>query len=462
MSEVILSKLLIINSHIPKSYDVDIPKHLPNFSHSPSKNLTLFPIMLVTSKPIVVVTGANGGVGFGICQRLLFQLCQAHPSDALPQSFSPRTQDEDINNSITYDGITLIMACRSTKRAETARKDLYQSLDKHVEMLRALPNYDGHAQKFRKNVDIQISYLDLASISTVLRFSTEMSLKHPYISHVIFNAGVASFSHIHWPDCIRQLLSSPMDAITAPTFYVQHKGEMSVDGLGWVWQCNLFGHFALFRAVESLLAASPIGGRVIWSSSLEASPKFYDSEDWQLKETEHSYESSKYQIDLVAITLDRYAAANSIKPIRHFISHPGVCSTNVSAALVNPVLDVLKVMLFYIGRFFGSPHHTIQPVKAAIAAVHLSLAPLIFITFASGFTSTNGKHSDANLGLKPVRFGAGTSRWGEEMVGLSDVKDWDKHAAEGEELVKKCNALFESLKSEESTRVDSETASERM
>ena len=36
--------------------------------------------------------------------------------------------------------------------------------------------------------------------------------------------------------------------------------------------------------------------RVIRSSSLDASPKFYDSENGQLTKTEHSYESSKYQI----------------------------------------------------------------------------------------------------------------------------------------------------------------------
>ena len=101
--------------------------------------------------------------------------------------------------------------------------------------------------------------------------------------------------------------------------------------------------------------------RVIWSSSLEASPKFYDSEDWQLTKTGHSYESSKYQIDIIGVNLDRMALkSNEGKSIRHFVSEPGVCSTSISRALVSGILDYIKTLLFYfvsllsLGFFFGS------------------------------------------------------------------------------------------------------------
>ena len=94
--------------------------------------------------------------------------------------------------------------------------------------------------------------------------------------------------------------------------------------------------------------------RVIWSSSLEASPKFYDSEDWQLTKTGHSYESSKYQIDIIAINLDRMALNSNEKgkPIRHFVSEPGICSTSISRALVSGILDYIKTLFFY---FVSSP-----------------------------------------------------------------------------------------------------------
>jgi 3-keto steroid reductase len=107
-----------------------------------------------------------------------------------------------------------------------------------------------------------------------------------------------------------------------------------------------------FRELETLLYQTPYASsRVLWCSSLEASPKFYDSKDWQLKTTEHSYESTKYQIDLIACHLDQMAIKAipaGEKKIRHLITEPGVCSTTISAAIAGPILDKIKVLLFYI------------------------------------------------------------------------------------------------------------------
>lgn len=111
-----------------------------------------------------------------------------------------------------------------------------------------------------------------------------------------------------------------------------------------------------FRALEPLLKSSayPADARVIWSSSLESSPAFYKDADWQLMNTKHSYEAAKYQIDLIGTVLDRRALqdSSSTKRIRHFVSHPGVCSTKFSNNLVafGGFLDTLKVIVFYLVR----------------------------------------------------------------------------------------------------------------
>ncbi|KAF8164871.1 3-keto sterol reductase [Crassisporium funariophilum] len=387
--------------------------------------------------PVVIVTGANGGVGFGICQRLLLQLCQPNPPDALPQLFASNIKKEG-KGPATYTGVTMILACRNMKRADKARTKLLHWFEEHVDELSQRPEDDGYATAFLANCEVQIRQLDLASIQSVLEFAATMRKELPYISHLICNAGVASFKGIDWPLCIMQLIRAPMSAITAPTFYTQHVGEISGDNLGWVWQCNVFGHFALFRELEALLAKTPFEtARVIWCSSLEASPKFYDSNDWQLKTTEHSYESTKYQTDLIATNLDHLALRSTNgKQIRHFVSEPGVCATTISQALTaGPLLEWLKVFAFYLGRLFGSPHHSIDPYKAAIATVHLMLVPLCFIPlFLNNNPST------------PIRFGAQTGRWGAERVGVTVVKEWDTHKEEGLVLIKKCDDLLKSMK----------------
>jgi len=405
--------------------------------------------------PIVIVTGANGGLGYGSCKRLLVQLCQLNSPDSRPQAFASHIKCDE-RSPAGYQGVTLIMACRNRKRAEAARTKLLHWFDKQVDKLRSLPNYNkDYVSNFLANCHVETEELDLASVSSVFKFSAIIHQKYPYVSHLLCNAGVASFKNVNWLLCIKQLVLDPMGLITSPVFYSQHCGELSADNLGWVWQSNVFGHFILYRELEDLLAKSPFEcSRVVWCSSIEASPKFYDSNDWQLKKTEHSYESSKYQIDLIATTLDRLAVQStpgSGKPIRHFISEPGVCSTSISSKLVGPLLDYLKVILFYIGRLCGSPHHTIDPWKAAIASVHLMLAPIIFLPLFLD-----------NEPSKPIRFGAQTGRWGNEVVGLTVVQEWEAHKEEGLCLIKKCDELYESIKREEAAPREFETASERM
>ncbi|KAG6820226.1 hypothetical protein H0H93_003728 [Arthromyces matolae] len=132
------------------------------------------------ARPIVVVTGANSidhspsGIGFGVCQRLLFQLCHTAPPDAFPQSFAVKG---DPGQLVAYDGLTIVMACRSVKRAEAARTQLYECLDTYIHNLGKKPGYDGHANEFRKNVVIDIIPLDLAATATVYEFTSKLTMK---------------------------------------------------------------------------------------------------------------------------------------------------------------------------------------------------------------------------------------------------------------------------------------------
>ncbi|KAG5649435.1 hypothetical protein H0H81_003894, partial [Sphagnurus paluster] len=82
-------------------------------------------------------------------------------------------------------------------------------------------------------------------------------------------------------------------------------------------------------------------------SSPEASPGFFDPDDWQLKSSAHSYECTKYQIDLIRTHLDRRELQKP-RRIRHFVTEPGVCSTYVADELVGPLLDFCKLITFYL------------------------------------------------------------------------------------------------------------------
>ena len=70
------------------------------------------------------------------------------------------------------------MACRSIRRAETARLELLKFLDAYVADVKTRPGYDGYAERFRKSVDIVVIRLDLADLSTVFSFADEIMFKY--------------------------------------------------------------------------------------------------------------------------------------------------------------------------------------------------------------------------------------------------------------------------------------------
>jgi 3-keto steroid reductase len=87
-------------------------------------------------------------------------------------------------------------------------------------------------------------------------------------------------------------------------------------------------------------------------SSLEASPLFYEREDWQLIKSEYSYAATKYQIDLIATHLDARTVeetpGGTAVKVRHLIVQPGVVVTSMSSHLVNSMTDPIRLLCFYL------------------------------------------------------------------------------------------------------------------
>jgi 3-keto steroid reductase len=139
--------------------------------------------------------------------------------------------------------------------------------------------------------------------------------------------------------------------MTAPSFKIEATGEKTNDGLGLVWQSNLFGHYAMYRELLPRLRLTPFpSSRVIWMSSLEAANGDVHMDDLQNTQCKLPYEDSKAQLDLVAVTLDRLVIDKKEKPIiRHVVVHPGVANTDIlGAAQLGIVVAFLKMCFLYV------------------------------------------------------------------------------------------------------------------
>lgn len=54
-----------------------------------------------------------------------------------------------------------------------------------------------------------------------------------------------SYKAIDWAIVVRQLLTDFHGLVSAPEFKLQHVGETSDEGFGYVWMCNVFGHYIM-------------------------------------------------------------------------------------------------------------------------------------------------------------------------------------------------------------------------
>ncbi|KAI0253127.1 hypothetical protein BJV78DRAFT_1123519 [Lactifluus subvellereus] len=399
-------------------------------------------------RPIIIVTGANNGVGFGICRRLLYSLVQDNPDDARP--LFPRSGADEPGLEYPCAGLTLIMACRSRQRAEAARTQLLALFESDVARLGGSPGVAERVEAFRANLVVEIHMLDLASVHSTLAFADEVARTYPYVSHLVCNAGVAPFLNISWPLLLQQVWRDLLNLdlfrlVTAPDYNIQRRAMMSDDGLGWVWQCNVFGHYILCRALQEKLAASQTGpGRVLWMSSLAAHADTYDPDDWQLVDSSQPYEGSKFQIDLIRAELSRRAGPSS--PVRHFTVHPGVVYSSIDAALVGSFMSQIKVVVFYLARWFGSLHHNISSWNGAAATVHLCLAPLAFIpVLLSAVGAPVAQDKGQEEGLLPGRLHSITDRMGRNGVALEPFYEWPEHEKEAVRLVDRCERLYQSF-----------------
>ncbi len=184
------------------------------------------------------------------------------------------------------------MACRDALRAQTARRQLYALLDQHVSTLRPGSQEHGYATTFRSNVKLELETLDLASMKSVLEFGrtvaqkcvsltrfpakrlTMLRRRYEYISHLILNAGTATYSHLDTRVQLYDMFVRPFFASTHPRSNIQKNGVLSADNLGYVWQCNVFGHYCVVRLMFYWCVCRPLISTTTASVSLTpASPR---------------------------------------------------------------------------------------------------------------------------------------------------------------------------------------------
>ncbi|KAI7510011.1 NAD(P)-binding protein [Hortaea werneckii] len=368
----------------------------------------------------VLVTGANSGLGFSICCRLIDEFLYTRPQSQTLQLF---------------------FSTRDTAKSNDTLCRLNAHLEKTIQEANA--RTEGVRLLLQGRVRLEGVLVDLTRLSTVQGLAKQLLKRGEVLDAVIWNAGIPGWKGLNWPRAIWEVCTDLVHACIYPSYPVPDVGLLakpqlqgssagqngravaatasSQQGeeprLGQVFLANVFGHYMLTHWLAPLLTPA---SRIIWISSISAVPSTFSLEDLQGLASHTAYEGSKRLTDLMVLTSELPSTAPYVssfmaskergqaKP-KMLVTHPGVVGTSISG--LNWFMTVCMMGAFYLARLLGSPWHPIDPYKGAISAAFAALSPLSQLV---DFEQSEGKG----------KWGSSTDVHGNERVGRTEVEGW--------------------------------------
>ncbi|KAJ1327972.1 3-keto steroid reductase [Microdochium nivale] len=348
----------------------------------------------------VLITGANSGVGLGICQRLIDDFLASRPLSAhlilLPTTRSARKSSETI------------IALREhlhTAATTSAR-------------LQARAGLDYDPQDAIARVHVLSVQVDLCNIHSVYAAADQLvygtisdptgvipDVKIPRLDAAMFNAGIGGWSGLNWFGLFWQIIRRGIpQATTFPQFKLATFPAVMLDTkkllgptanpkqpptqLAEVFTANLFGHYLLAHELMPLLSREDPKeqpGRIIFTSSIDAGHEHLSFTHFQAQRTTPPYESSKRITDIISLT----ATLPSVQPLtesffklptsskvpvvrpKMYVTHPGIVCTPLFP--LHFILFFFYRLVMYLSRMMGSPWHVVESYLGACATAWVGL-----------------------------------------------------------------------------------------
>ncbi|ODQ77204.1 hypothetical protein BABINDRAFT_10355 [Babjeviella inositovora NRRL Y-12698] len=263
----------------------------------------------------------------------------------------------------------------------------------------------AHAAKTHRPGVLEFDYLllDLTNMVSVLAAAHDLQQRYAQIDYFFVNAAQGVYDGIDWLGACREICANPIAGVTQPMYKIQRVGVTTPDGMGLVFQANVFGPYYLLHKIKPLLTRAC--GRIIWVSSVMSLPKYLSFNDLELIRSPVSYEGSKRLIDLLHLaSYDRLLKEDKIT---QYVTHPGIFVSMSFGKFLNVFTYYGMLLMFYLARWYGSPWHCISGYTSANAVIYAAFA-------------------EPKTDLQSIKYGSACRRGGSEYVLRSEIEGTGK------------------------------------
>lgn len=199
--------------------------------------------------PVILITGANTGIGLGIGCRMLEQLSYSHPPDIkFPQNQTAQSP------FCTPRGVKLVIASRNQQKGKEALADLLyfarskcrgrtagrgileqgtKSLAQGTDLARPLTDAE-YTSLWLSNLQLDFIKLDLSSVDATMQAAQTVHQKYGYLTHLILNAGVSPVIGVNWFTLFKGFLTDFFGTLASSSNNIEEQGRMTEDGLGFI------------------------------------------------------------------------------------------------------------------------------------------------------------------------------------------------------------------------------------
>lgn len=251
-------------------------------------------------------------------------------------------------------------------------------------------------------VDYDYLLVDFTDMISVLGAYYDLSKKYKEIHYFFVNAAQGVYGGIDWIGAIKEVCTNVIKSVTYPSYKIQRVGVKTDDGLGLVFQANVFGPYYLIQKILPQLAAGK--ARVVWISSLMSEPKYFSINDVQLLKSDSSYEGSKRLVDLLHMA--NYKEMKNYG-ISQYLVQPGIFISNSFSIYLNFFTYYGMLALFYFARWLGSIWHNVDGYKAANSPVYVATL------------------ANPNFEEQDLKYGSASDRDGIEYIQTQEVDSTD-------------------------------------